>query len=669
MGLILILLAEILLFNGPSLASLFYHPVDLTDRMNVSVNEEGLTEILMEDLDLPLHLLYLDAEIPDSEPLVVTLRLTDEGNTYPYVAGEAVMAAKTPKSRYLRVHPYGKVRSILLTLNPGGTDTPVIKGITADPRRPLFFNLPRVLLCALLFAFFYGLRNQGNIMKINCSFDRKQRLIIISCVLLTILLGLFLTGSHKLLNEASKPHHQQYKELAHALKEGSVALPYEPSEGLLNAKNPYDTIRLQAEGIEYLADYAYHNGKYYVYFGLIPELCIYFPYYLLTGKDFPNHAAVFLFYALFSAGVFVLYAQFIRRYFKMVPFAVYLMLSAGTVLSPTFAYVLFTADLYSVPIMAGLAFLASGLALYLTGLDSSKKVTRVLCYALGSLFVASVAGCRPQMLLFGLVAIPFFWKEVFERHTLIYVSKENRKQGIPETLALVLPVVAVAALVMIYNASRFGSPFDFGATYSLTNNDMNHRGFSPERVLRGLGTFLFALPSLSGRFPFLYSSDLGLLNSGYLGRIVTEFLLGGVMIVNILSFVILLLPRFGKELGRIRLLIPCLMMLGSSCIIGMADADAAGILQRYSADMAFGILFVTAVLFFFLTEFFAAEYENIRVLDGAFDPLGMTFSLIKTGFVIMLFVSLFTVANTEGGITLLKYNPELFYAMGSVFTF
>lgn len=60
-------------------------------------------------------------------------------------------------------------------------------------------------------------------------------------------------------------------------------------------ENPYDTIALQAAGIGYRADYAYHNGKYYVYFGIVPVLLLYLPYYLLTGGALQNYVAVFVF--------------------------------------------------------------------------------------------------------------------------------------------------------------------------------------------------------------------------------------------------------------------------------------------------------------------------------------------------------------------------------------
>lgn len=89
-------------------------------------------------------------------------------------------------------------------------------------------------------------------------------------------------------------HHAQYQELAEALSEGKVSVG-DAEEALLAMKNPYDTIALQAAGIGYRADYAYYNGKYYVYFGIVPVLLLYLPYYLLTGGALQNYVAVFVF--------------------------------------------------------------------------------------------------------------------------------------------------------------------------------------------------------------------------------------------------------------------------------------------------------------------------------------------------------------------------------------
>ncbi|MCO7109522.1 hypothetical protein NIA69_10595 [Gemmiger formicilis] len=53
---------------------------------------------------------------------------------------------------------------------------------------------------------------------------------------------------------------------------------------------------------------------------------------------------------------------------------------------------------------------------------------------------------------------------------------------------------------MWYNAARFGSPFDFGANYNLTGNDMTQRGFNAVRIGPAVFTSLFELSSWQGVF-------------------------------------------------------------------------------------------------------------------------------------------------------------------------
>ena len=80
--------------------------------------------------------------------------------------------------------------------------------------------------------------------------------------------------------------------------------------------------------------------------------------------------------------------------------------------------------------------------------------------------MALVAGCRPQMVLFAVLALPIF------RPRYITQKRLRSRAGAGECAAFLLPVVLVAVGLMWYNAARFGSPFDFGANYNLTSNDM-----------------------------------------------------------------------------------------------------------------------------------------------------------------------------------------------------
>lgn len=60
----------------------------------------------------------------------------------------------------------------------------------------------------------------------------------------------------------------------------------------------------------------------------------------------------------------------------------------------------------------------------------------------------------------------------------------------------------IALLLMWYNYAGFGSPFDFGANYNLTTNDMTKRGLSAARIPAGLFAYLFQLPIVKMSFPF-----------------------------------------------------------------------------------------------------------------------------------------------------------------------
>ena len=80
--------------------------------------------------------------------------------------------------------------------------------------------------------------------------------------------------------------------LAQAMAKGQLYLEEEPPQWLKDMEDPYDKgARDEAQketGEPYLFDVAYHDGHYYVYFGVVPVLLFYLPFYLLTGANFPT---------------------------------------------------------------------------------------------------------------------------------------------------------------------------------------------------------------------------------------------------------------------------------------------------------------------------------------------------------------------------------------------
>ena len=77
---------------------------------------------------------------------------------------------------------------------------------------------------------------------------------------------------------------------------------------------------------------------------------------------------------------------------------------------------------------------------------------------------------------------------------------------------------------MWYNAARFGSPFDFGANYNLTSNDMTRRGFAVGRIAPAAVTFLAGIPGVQTVFPYLTATRM---QTNYMGLTITELYYGG----------------------------------------------------------------------------------------------------------------------------------------------
>lgn len=639
-GFIITILLEIIVFNFSTWTSLGNTPIDLSSRMEMDMNEEGFF-VHINDIDEYVDNVHFDIEIPENCPVKYDIALTDEGNYYDYFLPSDVISSKTPSSFYANLHPYGKVKTLTFTFNFAESAAEKLPyafhGITINAKRPFMFNIGRVLLLYMMILFFGCVKDKEPGLK-----AKKISTVVVITVL--ILFGLMLSSSHKLLNEASKPHHQQYKELANSLSKGEVALDYIPEEGLIKAPNPYDTIYLQANQIDYRADYAYYDGKYYVYFGIVPEILIYFPYHIITGGAFPNHFAVFIFYALFVLGSFLLIYEIKRKYVPLTTWVSYLLIASSTVLCGTYTYIYFTADLYSVPLMAALAFLSIGLYFWFLAdrIDSVKKKALYLC--IGSLCMALVSGCRPQMLLFSFLAVPVFFDTVIKKRDLF------SKKSIGRSVSFLTPYVIVAIGVMYYNCLRFGSVFDFGATYSLTNNDMNLRGMSISRMILGLGTFLFQPPYVNGVFPYLHTVNL---EYSYLGRMVTEHFLGGIITCNVLLWNLGVIGHYKNTLKAKKLRLFFIMSVSFSLVIGLLDANTAGVLQRYTADIAFGIVLSSAVLWLVM-----CEKKNPFV-----------FSLLKAGFFVGVVYTLMVIFNDASGITLKVYNPELFYQVKGLFRF
>ena len=388
----------------------------------------------------------------------------------------------------------------------------------------------------------------------------------------------------------------QYGALAHSLLDGRLDLEKDPPAALAALENPYDTGARQNAAPDALWDVAYYNGRYYVYFGIVPCLLFQLPFELLTGvPDLPPSLPMILLSWLYIIAVFGFVKQAVRRWFPRASAAAYLLAAAGAASGSQIYYLLHRPSVYEYAILCGAVFVLWALWQWMLAANTpTQKRGRLLFHlALGSLCMALVAGCRPQMVLFAALAVPILWQRYIREKRLL------TRQGAGECAAFLLPVILVAAGLMWYNAARFGSPFDFGANYNLTSNDMTRRGFSLGRIAPAVVSFLFGIPGVQTVFPYITPTRM---QTNYLGLTITELYYGGAFACLPLLWGLAVLPLVRNRLGKKRDLRAVLgIALGCTLALAVVDCQMAGMLYRYQSDWL-GPLLLAAALAWLLAE-------------------------------------------------------------------
>lgn len=588
---------------------------DLSDSYSVykfDVSEDDPSQyIIPEDVSSPyieitdinekVNNVYFDFTTINANGYVVNsyidVYMTDESNArYLKLPSQTVMT-EVEETKFLHLITNGATEKLKFVISTSYGKLFEINSIKINVPQQFNFEIIRLFAVAIIIFLFWLLRPSSKLWSYGFSDSVRQRIIICAVIVLEIAILLSVSVLNPAFAKNPSRHTAQYQQLAESFLDGKLYLAEEPSDFLAQMENPYDyndrRYEASANGTSYYWDAAYYNGHYYVYFGVVPVLLLYLPYRAITGADLPNLAAIQVFLVLFAIGSFLLIGKFLKKYFdhKRVPFLSYILLTLIFINASGGIFIAKRPDFYSVPIISALAFTVFGLYFWMMS-DEGGRI-RPLYAALGSLCMALVAGCRPQLLVVSAMAIIIFWYPVFKDRSLF------SKKGLWSTVAICIPYVIVAAGIMWYNNARFGSPFDFGANYNLTTNDMTGRGFRVERVGLAIFTYFLQPPKLTAAFPFL---DACTISTNYLGTTITEPTFGGIFVVIPILWSLALLPSLSGKLKKRGMLAFCLLPLILSVFLGVFDAQGAGLLQRYVSDFAFLACFAAIVIFFVCYE-------------------------------------------------------------------
>ncbi|MGN0685439.1 MAG: hypothetical protein ACI4KC_05010 [Gemmiger sp.] len=635
---------ELFVCNLNFWASHSYTPVDLRPYLTedadaeapLTLNDEHNT-LTFAGLDQELYNLQLigltyqyDGPHPEVQSPLFTLTVaaTDEASSVSRQSWPWQVAARSVRSQTRSLDLSGKASTLTLTAAAYDGEyrqyplSYTLETVYANVPRPLDFSLVRFAALFALMGAAFALRPASVLWReVYLEHTRRYRpavLLVMAVLAASAFLAPFADRFNagvatsfyntadwdgvsritftKHINDWANDTAAQYGALAHSLLNGRLDLEKDPPEGMLSLENPYDTAARQQAAPDALWDVAYYEGRYYVYFGLVPCLLFQLPFEALTGVgDLPPSLPMILLSWLFIWASFGCVKQALRRWFPRASAAVYLLTATGVAAGSQIWYLLLRPSVYEYAILCGAAFVMLGLWQWLAAANTPvEKRGRLLSHlALGSLCMALVAGCRPQMELFAVLALPIFWQRYVRQKRLV------SRAGAGEAVAFLLPVIAVAAVLMWYNAARFGSPFDFGANYNLTSNDMTRRGFGVGRIAPAVLTFLFGVPGVSTVFPYLSATRM---STNYMGLTITELFYGGAFVCLPLLWGLAVLPLARRRLDKQRDLRAWLLLtLAAMLVLAILDCEMAGMLYRYQSDWL-GPLLLAGALAWLLAE-------------------------------------------------------------------
>lgn len=612
--LLLVVAAELVFFNLPAWQSLAFpaqRRVDVIAGAGVRVEGDRYTVTSSSPDDAVLSVdpggwgdirsVTLDLEgggmrhgIPTAgRTLTVTPLLVDEGHATGGIRlHEAHVSEGLEATHHIRLHPAGRVRSIRLYLAGGRGLSFTLRSVRVNARVPLHVSALR-LACLLAAAYLaYAFLPSRAMYRWRLDLTQPRQRIRLGLLLAAGSLALaastqlilparlyastYTTGGGAFLNDAN-----QYDHLADAFLAGRVWLDLPVPDWLAVTPTPYDTglraLMAHRTGQPSYWDYAFHDGRYYSYFGPLPALLLYAPFKLATGRDLRTDHAVALLAVLALWAIAYFLHALLRSRLPHATLGLYLLAVLGLAAGSGLLTQTYLPKVYSPPVLAALALTLTGLGLWLDAARPGRMPVRA-GIALGSLCIALDLACRPQSVLAALLAAP----------VLAPLAARRPRRALPgDALCLAGPFAAAGAAMMAYNQARFGSPFDFGAAYNLTGFDLTHLDASPTRLAWGLWVYLLQPAVVSPNYPFLKRADDVAM---YMGATPMEPMYGGLAALAPTTLLLALLPWARRRTRHARAWPLTAGLLLLALAITLIDTRLSAFSSRYLTDLSWPVL-------------------------------------------------------------------------------
>ncbi len=508
------------------------------------------------------------------------------------------------KSKYMPLYLSGEVKGFIVSIDKEIYDSGKFEGITINEKIPFDFNIVRFICTFIIILFIYSLKKSKFFNEEYSIEDLRQEGILLLILAIFFVLTAFI-NNYSAVDE-SEIYNKDYVE---AILDGKFYLNQEPSEKFLSLENPYDYITRGEEterDVDYLWDTAFYNGHQYIYFGILPLLLIFLPYFIITKQVLSMKVVVFTFSILIFVLLKEILLKILSRFFEKIPFkfVVYflIILCSGSLL----LYANGMARVYELVIVAGLYFVLQGLYFIIRASEEENKKYRYIF--LGSLCLALSVACRPTDLLASILILPFLISLLIKN---IKNFKNAKSPLIKLIFAVAIPYLTVGALLMWFNYVRFGNVFEFGAKYQMTINNMKELGSRIWAIPTGIIANLFSIPIFKAEFPFLNNHNELITFYGYY---YIENMIAGIFMLVPICFMNFYIIKANKKIENkaLKILVNSLVIV--ALIIAIISLMMAGSNQRYLIDYGW-MLVLSGILIFMIIYNSLKTNEAKKILE------------------------------------------------------
>ena len=615
------------------------------------VGKGGL--IVFEDLSVPLYTVRVTGEAVHLQKEELTLSTIDDGNkkSYRTYVDDRLY---TDKPLYFSLRSAGNVRKLRIECTSGDAFT--LTSVTLNAMPPVRFHIVRIALLfgtALLLFFLWKHRLFRVLYE-----ERKpaHTLAVCGAVFLALVVVVCCCGGAGLKKmPLHEPSPNAYEQLFASLLDGRVNLDVDFDDSVFtDLENLYDYTERNTVVSDVFGkfwDRAYYNGNFYCYFGIAPIFVCYFPIYLLTfGTCIPNPTFAVMLVLIGAVLGFTALIFALMKYFRFRVPVPLLCLAIPTVCFASLLPMIGTsADMYYLPIASGLCFLSLALNFGIRAVMSNKTRRRVLLFILSGVCTVLTVASRPTIALYIALLIPVFLSVLTDK-----TSRAGAK--LRDVLCYCLPVAAGAVGIMYYNFIRFDSVFEFGTVYQLTLSDVSYNRLRPELLAETFAHYFLQFPTVSGLFPFLTPSHLGLDTYG------SYFYSAGT--VGALCFPVTWACFGGCAVSKKRLVKRAFYLLALLLPFAVAflDSSIGGVNIRYLCDVMAPLALLGTLV---LLETAGKLTTRASLSDGNAFRLSLLFALPMLLSLVMGFALIF--ANERSWIA--SGNPFVFRMFETLFTF